>query len=56
MRIKHYTKVEFKCKEVNFIAPNCSLRCTLIMTPNFLFDFKLCHVSKYLKKYFSAKP
>ena len=32
---------------------HCSIRCTL--TPNFLYGFKLCYVSRP-KKYFSANP
>ena len=39
----NYTKVRFKCKKVNFIAS------LLNKMHNFLFGFKLCYVSRYLK-------
>ena len=42
----NYTKVRFKCKRSTSLH-HCSVRCTL--TPNFLFVFKLCYVSRYLK-------
>ena len=42
----NYTKVRFKCKKVNFIVPLLNKKHT---DPNFLFIFKLCYVSRYLK-------
>ena len=40
------TNVRFKCKQVNFIAPLLNKMHT---DPNFLFGFKLCYVSGYIK-------
>ena len=42
----NYAKVRLKCKKVNFIAP---LLTKMHPDPNFLFGFKLCYVSRYLK-------
>ena len=43
MDTRNYTKVRFRC---NFIAP---LLTKMYTDPNFLFGFKLCYVSRYLK-------
>ena len=47
MNKANYTKVRFKGKKDNFITPLLTKMHTL--TPNFLFGFKLCYVSRYLK-------
>ena len=42
----NYTKARFKCKKANVIA---LLLNKMHTDPNFLFDFKLCCVRRYLK-------
>ena len=43
----NYTKVRFNCKEVIFLAP---LLTKMHTDPQyFLFGFKLCYISRYLK-------
>ena len=42
----NYTKVRFKCKKASFIA---LLLIKMHITPNVLFGFQLCYVSRYLK-------
>ena len=47
MRIKQNTQMSDLSAERSTSQRHYSKRCTL--TPNFLFDFKLCSVSRYLK-------
>ena len=44
----NYTKEIFKCKKVKFIAPLLNKMHT---DPQFLFGFKLCNISRYLKNF-----